>query len=58
MTNFVLPIGAVVNLDASTLMYIAYAPFVLTYVFGIDISWTIMLVAWPALAYLAAKLFN
>jgi Na+/H+-dicarboxylate symporter len=49
VADFVLPIGAVVNLDASTLMYMAYAPFVLTYVFGIEISWTILLVAWPAL---------
>jgi len=49
VADFVLPIGAVVNLDASTLMYMAYAPFVLTHVFGIDISWTILLVAWPAL---------
>ncbi len=49
VADFVLPIGAVVNLDASTLMYMAYAPFVLTFVFGIDISWTILLVAWPAL---------
>jgi Na+/H+-dicarboxylate symporter len=49
VADFVLPIGAVVNLDASTLMYMAYAPFVLTYVYGIEISWTILLVAWPAL---------
>jgi len=49
VADFVLPFGAVVNLDASTLMYTAYAPFVLTYVFGIEVSWTILLVAWPAL---------
>jgi Na+/H+-dicarboxylate symporter len=49
VADFVLPIGAVVNLDASTLMYMAYAPFVLSYVFGLDVSWTLMLVAWPAL---------
>ena len=49
VADFVLPIGAVVNLDASTLMYMAYAPFVLSYVFGIEVSWTILLVAWPAL---------
>jgi Na+/H+-dicarboxylate symporter len=49
VADFALPIGAVINLDASTLMYMAYAPFVLTYVFGIEISWTILLVAWPAL---------
>jgi Na+/H+-dicarboxylate symporter len=49
VADFVLPFGAVVNLDASTLMYMAYAPFVLTYIFGIEIGWTILLVAWPAL---------
>lgn len=49
VADFVLPFGAVVNLDASTLMYIAYAPFVLTHVFGIEVSWTMLLVAWPAL---------
>jgi Na+/H+-dicarboxylate symporter len=30
-------------------MYMAYAPFVLSYVFGLEVSWTLMLVAWPAL---------
>ncbi len=49
VADFVLPFGAVVNLDASTLMYVAYAPFVLTHVFGIEVSWTMLLVAWPAL---------
>ncbi len=49
VADFVLPFGAVVNLDASTLMYMAYAPFVLTYIFGIEIGWTILLIAWPAL---------
>ncbi len=49
VADFVLPFGAIVNLDASTLMYVAYAPFVLTHVFGITVSWTVLLVAWPAL---------
>jgi len=49
VADFVLPFGAVVNLDASTLMYVAYAPFVLTHVFGIEVSWTMLLIAWPAL---------
>ncbi len=49
IADFVLPFGAVVNLDASTLMYVAYAPFVLTHVFRIEVSWTMLLVAWPAL---------
>ena len=49
VADFVLPFGAVANLDASALAYVAYAPFVLTYIFGIEISWTILLIAWPAL---------
>ena len=49
VADFVLPFGAVVNLDASTLMYVAYAPFVLTHVFGIEVSWTMLIVAWPAM---------
>ena len=43
-----LPFGAVMNLDASALAYVAYAPFVLTYVFGVPVSWTLLLAAWPA----------
>ena len=30
-------------------MYVAYAPFVLGYIFGIEVSWTMLLVAWPAM---------
>ena len=43
-----LPFGAVMNLDASALAYVAYAPFVLTYVFGVPVSWTLLLAALPA----------
>jgi Na+/H+-dicarboxylate symporter len=49
VADFILPFGAVANLDASALAYVAYAPFVLTYVFGVEVSWTILLMAWPAL---------
>lgn len=49
VADFVLPFGAVANLDASALAYVAYAPFVLTYVFGVEVSWTILLMAWPVL---------
>ncbi len=49
VADFVVPFGAVFNLDASTLMYVAYAPFVLTYIFGIATSWTTLLIAWPAI---------
>ncbi len=49
VADFVLPFGAVANMDGSTLAYIAYAPFVLSFIFGIEISWTMLLLAWPAI---------
>lgn len=49
VADFVLPFGAVANLDASALAYVAYGPFVISHVFGLEISWTILLIAWPAL---------
>ena len=48
VADFVLPFGAVVNLDASALAYLAYGPFVVTHVYGLELSWVIMLAAWPA----------
>ena len=48
VAHFVLPFGAVMNLDASALAYMAYAPFVLSHVFGIPVSWTLLVAAWPA----------
>ncbi len=48
VADFVIPFGAVANLDASALAYLAYGPFVISYVFGIDVSWVAMLAAWPA----------
>jgi len=48
VADFVLPLGAVVNLDASALAYLAYGPFVITQVFGLEVSWVAMLAAWPA----------
>ena len=48
VADFVLPFGAVMNLDASALAYVAYAPFVLSHVFGVPVSWTLLLAAWPA----------
>ena len=47
--NFVIPIGAVINLDTSALAYVAYAPFVLRVVFDLPITWSALLVAWPAI---------
>ena len=49
VADFVIPFGAVANLDASALAYVAYAPFVLFYISGIEISWMILLIAWPAI---------
>jgi Na+/H+-dicarboxylate symporter len=48
VADFLLPFGAVANMDGSALAYIAYAPFVLSHIFGIEISWTLLLLAWPA----------
>ncbi len=48
IADFVLPFGAVMNLDASALAYVAYAPFVLSHLFGLEISWMLLLAAWPA----------
>ena len=48
VADFVLPFGAVVNLDASALAYVAYGPFVVSHIFGLELSWTMMLAAWPA----------
>jgi Na+/H+-dicarboxylate symporter len=48
VADFVIPFGAVANLDASALAYLAYGPFVINYVFGFDLSWVTMLAAWPA----------
>jgi Na+/H+-dicarboxylate symporter len=53
VADFTIPFGAVFNMDASALAYIGYAPFVLTYISGIDISWTTMLIAWPAIVLFA-----
>jgi len=49
VADFVIPFGAVANLDASALAYLAYGPFVISYVFGFELSWVMMLAAWPAI---------
>ena len=49
IADFVLPVGSVINLDASALAYVAYAPFVLSYLFGIQIVLATLLMAWPAI---------
>lgn len=49
VADFVIPLGAVVNMDASALAYMAYAPFVISFIFGFEVSWVMLLVAWPIL---------
>ncbi len=48
VADFVIPFGAVTNMNGSALMNIAFAPILLQYVFGLEISWTVMLIIWPA----------
>ena len=49
VADFVVPFGAIANMNASALMYVAYAPFVISYVFGLPISWVTLLTVAPAL---------
>jgi len=49
IAGFVIPIGAVINLDCSALAYVAYAPFIMTIVFDAPITLTALFVAWPAI---------
>jgi len=48
VADFIIPFGAVTNMDGSALMNIAFVPILLQYIFGMDISWTVMLIIWPA----------
>lgn len=48
VADFIVPLGAVVNMDGSALTFIAAAPFVIGTVYDMEISWTMMLIAWPA----------
>jgi Na+/H+-dicarboxylate symporter len=49
VADFIIPFGAVFNLNASALAYLAYAPFVMSYIYHFEISWTMLFMAWPAL---------
>ena len=49
VADFVLPVGSIINLDTSALAYVAYAPFILTVIFDIQISWSVLFMAWPAI---------
>ena len=46
--DFIIPFGAVTNMDGSALINIAFVPAVLHFVFGLDISLTVLLIVWPA----------
>ncbi len=48
VADFVIPIGSIVNMDMSAMAYVAYAPFILTIFFDLQVSWSAILVAWPA----------
>ena len=45
--EFVVPFGAVVNMDASTLMHLAYARLILMFVFDFSVSWAVLFAVWP-----------
>jgi Na+/H+-dicarboxylate symporter len=49
VADFVIPCGSVINHNASALMYVATAPFVIHHIFGLPISGTTMVFAWPAI---------
>jgi Na+/H+-dicarboxylate symporter len=51
VADFVIPFGAIANLDASALAYLAYGPFVISYVFGFEMSWVTMVAVWPAVVF-------
>src|SRR5690606_21509454 len=42
-------VGSILNMDMSAFAYVAYAPFILTIIFDVQISWTVLLMAWPAI---------
>lgn len=47
VADFVIPCGAVGNMDGSAMQLLAYAPLIAGHVFGLQLDWLIMLVAWP-----------
>jgi len=49
IADFAIPFGAVVNMDASALMNIAFIPFIFYHIFGVEVTWTVLLVAWPVI---------
>lgn len=48
VADFVIPFGAVTNMDGSALMNIAFVPILMKLVFGLEVSWMVMLIIWPA----------
>ena len=49
VADFVISFGAVTNMNGSSLINIAFAPFILHHIFGLEISWVVLLVVWPAI---------
>ena len=49
IADFIISFGAVTNMNGSALINIAFAPFILHYIFGIEISFTVLLFAMPAI---------
>lgn len=47
VADFVIPFGAVINLNASALAYLAFGPFVMSHIFHYEVSWSLFLFAWP-----------
>ncbi|MCP4726891.1 MAG: dicarboxylate/amino acid:cation symporter [bacterium] len=47
VADFIIPFGAVTNMDGSAVMNVAFIPILLSLIFGVDISWTMMLIIWP-----------
>lgn len=48
IADFVIPFGAVFNMNGSALTYIAFAPFIMAHIYHFEISWALMFIAWPA----------
>lgn len=49
VADFTIPFGAVVNQDAAAMQFTAYAAFLGAHVFGLEVTWSLLLVAWPVI---------
>ena len=48
VADFVIPFGAVTNMDGSALINIVFGPIILHYIFDLEMSLMVLLVLWPA----------